>query len=56
MISFAKEIQKLFVFKEVNENGRLMYTIEYNLPSSLNFESDVNLDVYKRQVCEFPLC
>ena len=42
-ISFAKEIQKLFVFKEVNENGRLMYTIEYNLPSSLNFESDVNL-------------
>ena len=43
VISFAKEIQKLFVFKEVNENGRLMYTIEYNLPSSLNFESDVNL-------------
>ena len=43
VISFAKEIQKLFVFKEVNENRRLMYTIEYNLPSSLNFESDVNL-------------
>lgn len=39
----SKEIQKLFVFKEVNENRRLMYTIEYNLPSSLNFESDVNL-------------
>ena len=31
------------MFKEVNENGRLMYTIEYNLPSSLKFESDVNL-------------
>ena len=43
VISFAKEIQKLFVFKEVSENGRLIYTIEYNLPSSLNFESDVNL-------------
>ena len=43
MISFAKEIQNLFVFKEVNENGRLMYTIEYNLSSLLNFESDVNL-------------
>ena len=27
----------------MNENGRLMYTIEYNLPSSLNLESDVNL-------------
>ena len=43
VISFAKEIQNLFVFKEVNENGRLMYTIEYNLSSLLNFESDVNL-------------
>lgn len=27
----------------MNENGRFMYSIEYNLPISLKFEPDVNL-------------
>lgn len=43
VLDFAKEIQKLFIFKEMNENGRFMYSIEYNLPISLKFEPDVNL-------------
>lgn len=43
VLEFAKEIQSLFRFKEVNEKGQSIYTIEYNLPLSLRFETNVNL-------------
>lgn len=45
LIGFAKEIQNLFIFQGVSDNGRLLYRIKYPLPSSLNFEDDT--DVFK---------
>ena len=42
-MSFAKEIKNLFIFQGVSESGRLLYSIEYNLPSSLKFEANVNV-------------
>lgn len=46
IIGFAKKIQSLFTFKEISDNGRLLYRIKYSLPSSLNFEADT--DVFKK--------
>ena len=46
LIGFAKEIQNLFIFQGVSDNGRLLYRIKYPLPSSLNFEDDT--DVFKK--------
>lgn len=43
LLSFVKEIKNLFIFQGVSESGRLLYSIEYNLPSSLNFEANVNV-------------
>ena len=46
LIGFAKEIQNLFTFQGVSDNGRLLYRIKYPLPSSLSFEDDT--DVFKK--------
>lgn len=46
LINFAKEIQSLFTFVGTSESGRFLYRIYYNLPSSLNFES--NTDIFKK--------
>lgn len=43
VLSFAKEIQKLFVFDGITEKGHCLYKIEYNLPSSLRFEPNSNI-------------
>ena len=43
VLSFAKEIQKLFVYDGITEQGHVLYKIEYNLPSSLKFEADSNV-------------
>ena len=42
-LNFAKDIQNLFVYTGESEDGRSMYKIEYNLPSSLNFEPNTNI-------------
>lgn len=46
LIGFVKEVQSLFMFQGLSENGRLLYRIKYSLPSSLNFEYDT--DVFKK--------
>ncbi|MFR3820870.1 MULTISPECIES: nucleotidyltransferase domain-containing protein [Hungatella] len=46
LIGFTKEIQNLFKFQGISENGRVLYRIKYPLPSSLNFESDT--DIFKK--------
>lgn len=43
VLSFAKEIKSLFNFKGISDNGRLLYSIEYYLPSTLNFEANTNV-------------
>ena len=43
ILSFAKEIQKLFIYDSTLENGRKLYKIEYCLPASLNFEPNSNI-------------
>lgn len=46
LIGFAKEIQSLFGFQGISENGRVLYRIKYPLPSQLNFENDT--DIFKK--------
>ena len=36
LLEFVKTIKSLFYYKGKSENGRLLYGIEYNLPSTLN--------------------
>ena len=43
VLSFAKEIKNLFVFKGISDSGRLLYSIEYCLPATLNFEENTNV-------------
>lgn len=43
LLEFAKSIKSLFRYKGISENGRIMYSIEYNLPSTLNFEPNTNV-------------
>lgn len=43
LISFITTIKNLFRFKGVSENGRCLYSIEYCLPSALNFETNNNV-------------
>lgn len=43
LFGFAKEIKKLFAFNGIDDNGRYLYRIEYNLPSELNFEANTNV-------------
>lgn len=43
LLKFARTINTLFVYKGISDNGRNMYAIEYNLPSSLNFEPNTNV-------------
>lgn len=42
-LNFVKKIKDLFCYKEMSENGRALYSIEYNLPSALNFEPNTNV-------------
>lgn len=42
-LNFAKKIKNLFCYKEMSENGRALYSIKYNLPSTLNFEPNTNV-------------
>lgn len=42
-LNFVKKIKNLFCYKEMSENGRALYSIEYNLPSALNFEPNTNV-------------
>ncbi|MGN0340611.1 MAG: nucleotidyltransferase [Lachnospira sp.] len=42
-LNFAKTIKNLFIYKGISENGRALYSIEYDLPSSLNFEPNTNV-------------
>lgn len=43
VLNFTRTIKNLFVYKELSDKGRAMYTIEYNLPETLNFEPNVNV-------------
>lgn len=43
LLSFAKEIQQLFLYDGITEDGCILYKIEYNLPSSLKFEANSNI-------------
>lgn len=43
LLNFTREIRKLFKFKGISENGRFIYSIEYNLPSDLRFEPNTNV-------------
>lgn len=43
VLNFAREIQGLFTFNGISENGRYLYSIEYNLPSDLRFEDNTNV-------------
>lgn len=43
VLNFAREIQGLFTFNGISENGRCLYSIEYNLPSDLRFEENTNV-------------
>lgn len=46
IIGFAKKIQNLFTFVGLSDKGRLLYRINYSLPSSLNFE--FGTDIFKK--------
>ena len=46
LLNFVKEIQKLFVFKTLSEDGKFLYSINYSLPSTLSFE--LNSNVFKK--------
>ena len=46
LIGVAKEIQSLFNYQGISDNGRVLYRIEYPLPYTLNFENDS--DVFKK--------
>lgn len=43
LYNIVSEIQKLFVYKGINQAGREIYTISYTFPSDLKFEPGVNI-------------
>jgi len=43
LCNMVSEIQKLFEYKETNQEGRKIYTISYGFPSDLKFEAGVNI-------------
>lgn len=43
LLNFVREIKGLFKFSGISENGRYLYSIEYNLPSDLRFEDNTNV-------------
>ena len=46
LYKFVKVLQSMFTYVGISENGRALYRIYYNLPSSLNFEP--NTDIFKK--------
>lgn len=43
VINFVKSIQNLFRYEKTDNKGRDLYSIKYYIPSSLNFEDNVEL-------------
>jgi len=43
LLKFLKKLKTLFVYVGTSDTGRKLYKIEYNLPSTLKFENNVNI-------------
>lgn len=43
LIDFVSKIKSLFLFNGVTGEGKILYSIEYNIPSTLNFEQNANV-------------